>query len=238
MSTTYKELYQRAMTRIEAAIPGKSKDGIALLSAKEAVNSACKALARIQNFDELIVLDTTNAATVASTSTYHIVNDWGLTRPKDILSLKYMDTSSSRKLLWVSPREVDTVIPYPAMMGENLPVWYTTRGLSVELFPTPNAAKSIYINYVQWPAELVNDSDLMVFPDDVDDVLVSATAAIALSIIRGVEYNSVQIVQLILQGTVIEERNKVDRMYVARPFNPGVSVVGEYWKDPMIRRNP
>ena len=234
MSTTYKTLYQKVLLRLN------SEDGRALLAAKEGVNDAQKVIVRIEDFDELKVLDTSGTpVTVASTKTYHLVDDWSLTRPKDIISLRYMDGTSSRKLEYIAPRRLDKFLPYPEQSGDQRPVGYTRRGLNLELIPVPEEAKSIYVYYTQWPLVLTADADEMQLPDDVEDVVVGLATEIANAIVEGVtETNWTPRARAMLAGAVTEEAYKPDHEYIARPFNPRAEPIGEYWKDPFIKRSP
>lgn len=233
MSVTYKTLWQKVLLYLD------SQDGKAHLAAKQAVNDAQKVIVRVEDFDELKVLDTTSADTVASTKTYHLVDDWSLTRPKDILTLRYMDGSSSRKLVYISPRNLDTDLPYPEQLGEQKPYYYTRRGLNVELIPVPNEAKDVYVYYTQWPTVLTSDSDNMDLPDDVEDVVVALGADIANAIVDGITgIDWLPRARVLLIGAAGEERSKPDQFRVAQPFRSERPVMGEYWKMPFVKRNP
>lgn len=234
MGTTFKELYQRVLLRLD-----RGADGRALLAAKEGLNSAQKVLARVRNWDELMVLDTSNAKTVTDQKTYSMTSDWGLTRPKDILSIRLIDNSNSRKLVWVGPREVDKVIPYPEDYGTSIPQWYTQRGNDVELLPIPNDAYDLYVFYAQWPVDLSDDSDEIVF-SDLDDVLIALGTEMADAILdRVVGVNWTSRAQALLAGAFKEDVSRPDQFRVARPFEPTPIVpYGEYWRRPFVRRNP
>ena len=235
MTTTYEELYKRVLLRLDR------QDGEALLAAKEAVNTAHKVIARVIDFDELIVLDTTNAETVADKSTYHLVDDWGLTRPKDIFSMRYMDETESRKLQYKPARSLDSILPYTLTLGTRKPYWYTTRGYNVELIPVPAEDKPVYIHYSQWPLPLSADTDETSYLE-VDDVIIELGADIGQVIIskevRKSEADLTDLAKSLLSGATREERTKTDRMMVAQPFRVGLPVHGEYWKHPFVRHNP
>jgi len=232
VSVTFEELYKRVLLRLEKA------DGKALLAAKEGINSAQKVIVRVQDFDELVVTDTTNALTEASTATYALVDDWGLTRPKDILSLRYMDEGESIKLVYVPPRSMDEVLPYTLTLGERKPYWYTQRGTSVELIPVPDEEKSVYVMYTQWPTPMTDDSAEMDLPDDVDDVMVALGTDIAQSILVNEVKDWVARARALLSGSAREEGSRPDRMLIAQPFRVGSKAYGEYWKQPFVKHNP
>ena len=232
MTTTYKELYGKVLFRLN-----RGEDGRALIAAKEAVNDAHKAIARVQDFDELKVLDTTNAATVASTKTYHLVDDWGLTRPKDLFTLRYMDDSSSRKLVYLTARELDNKIPYVEGIGEQRPKYYTRRGLSVELIPVPEEAKSIYVYYSQWPLPLSDDTDQTSY-EMLDDVIIALATDMALAALEGTYTDWTTRAREYLSSSVGETRSRPDHEWVAAPFSTERVFTGEPWKDPFVKEYP
>lgn len=233
MTTTYKELYSRVLLRLD------TQDGRALLASKEAVNSAHRAIARVQDFEELVVLDTTSADTVASTKTYHLVDDLGLTNPKDIYYIKYMDEGSSRKLTYKTPRWVAENWPYEEIFGEQKPQYYTRRGKYIDIIPVPDEAKDLYIYYSQWPTTLSADTDQTSY-EDIDDIIIDLAAEIAADILRSSHGQQYEVLAKQMLGISIrEERHNPDADPVASPFNPqGDTVVGEYWKQPFVRRTP
>lgn len=237
-NTSFKTLYSDVMFRLNLG-----EDGRALYAAKKAVNDAHKYIARVKDFDELMVNDTSNAVTVASTKTYHIVDDWGLTRPKDLFSLRYMNEGSSRKLMYLTPKELDEKLPYVEGVGETNPMWYTVRGSNVELIPIPNAAKSVYIYYSQWPLTLTDDTDLTSY-EQIDDVIVALASDIALDILRSekkgygekVIGDWPQKAKEYLGLAVREKSYRPDRKLVAQPFGSTPNgFFGEPWKDPFIK---
>lgn len=231
MAVTYKQLYQRVLLRI------KTLDGRALLACKEAVNIAQKVIARTADFDELKTWDLTHCKTAISVKDYIIPTRWALVRLKDILSIKLMDESNSRKLTYISPTEIDERIPYPQDLGEQRCSVYTQRGNTVELFPIPDEVYTLYVYHTQWPVELVNDTDCMSYADDLEDVVVSLAADITNSILEGVsgtDWNSKA--KAMLVGAVAEDLNRPDRVFQARPFDPGVTIyTGEYWRQPFVK---
>ena len=230
-NTTYEELYRRVLLRFDDA------EGRTLLAAKEAINTVHKAIARVQDFDELMVLDTTNALTVASTKTYHLVDDWGLTRPKDLFTLRYMDASSSRKLTRLTTRELDEKIPYVESLGEQKPRWYLRRGNSIELIPIPEEAKNVYIYYSQWPLPLSADSDETSY-EDLDDTIIALAAEITGAILENIYIDCDIRAKAYLNSAIADHRSRPDMTWIARPFSTAPGVTGEPWKDPFIKQYP
>lgn len=249
MGTTYETLYSKVLLRLPTT------DGIALLAAKEAVNTAHRVIARIQDFDELIVTRPiveggSSAVTTAGVKAYHIETDLGLTNPKDILSVRLMDEERSRKLEYRSPREVDEVLPYTDVLADDRSVIYTQRGNYLELIPTPDAIYALHIMYSQWPLTLSDDDDETSYTD-IDDVIVTLAAVIAKDIINQKKDETgtymaasakkhEEFAQALLTGSLKEDRDHPDHRRVARPFNPhgGTLTPGQWWLNPFIRKDP
>lgn len=231
--STFAELKRQVQLRLGDNISGKT-----VLAIEQAINDAQMAIASIRDFDELITLDTTHALTVDGTKSYHITTDLLLVRPKDIYSIRYMDTDLSRKLIYVSPRELDEKIPYTEIVGEGRPTYYTRRGMYIELFRIPDVAKSLYIQHSQWPALLSADTDETPFIN-IDPVIVSLSTDIAQAILEGVgggQTGWAQRAQQLLGMALKEDAERPDRTFVAQPFNPsGAGPVGEYWDNPFYK---
>ena len=231
--TTYKTLYQQVLLRLN------SPDGRALIAAKTAINEAQKNIARAQDFDELIINDTANANTVANQSSYHPANDWLLTRPKDVLSIRLIDQSNSRKLTWVPPREFEDKIPYPEILGTGYANWYTKQGSNYVLIPAPSNIWPLYIRHTQWPLNLANDTDETQY-ENIDDVIIGLATDIAQAILEDVSIPDwAPRARQYLESASIEQESRPDRVFVAQPFNPlgsgaGISN-GEYWNDPFYK---
>jgi len=231
MSTTFGELKRQVLLRFPDVADGRT-----IMAVEQAINDAHRVIAAVNDFDELTVLDTANAATTANQSTYHIINDWNLTRPKDILSIRYMDEDNSRKLKYVPLRELDEKIPYIEILSTGRPSWYTRRGMYIQLIRIPDANNSLYIQHTQWPATLANDSDETPFIN-IDFVIVELATAIASSILTGVASNWETKARELLGLAVTEERQRPDEWLVAKPFTPIPPYqLGEYWNNPWVKR--
>lgn len=229
MATTFGELKRRVLLNLR-----EKTDGGTLLAVEQAINDAHMVIAAVKDFDELMVFDTANAFTTASKKSYHVTTDLLLTRPKDIYSIKYMDGANSRKLIYVPYRELDEKVPYTELTGTGKPSWYTTRGMSIELYRIPDEAKPLYIMYSQWPAALVSDSDETPYTN-IDHVIVSLATDIA----SGAASDWMARAQQLLGIALNEEAARPDRLYVAQPFRPVcIGSVGEYWLSPFVKRQP
>jgi len=212
--------------------------GRAFLAAKDAVNDAITALARAQDFPELQERSTTNSTT-SGTYRYHLVDDFTLTRFKDLQSIVLSDGVLSRKLQWLHYHQFDEQWPDPTALSSGRPHSYTTRGNYVEFFPVPDSSYSLVITYTIWPQALVADSDTMVFSDDLKDVVTVLATEIAKGILSPDPVGYVdwsKRAKEILLSAIREEITRPDVFRVAKPFNPcGSTYQGEYWKDPCIK---
>ena len=232
-NTTFGELIRQVSLKL------KRNDGLALLAIKDGINDAHKNIARVKDFDELVLLDTTNAKTAAGVKSYHITTDLALVRPKDIYTIRYMDGVNSRKLEYVSPREIDEKIPYTEIFTTGRPKWYTRRGMSIELFRIPDAIKSLYILHSQWPIVLSADSDTTPYLY-LDDVIITLGADIASSTLEGGGVTSWFERAKQLLGIVLkEDETRPDIFYVAQPFSARERrVLGSYWLNPWQKGQP
>lgn len=210
-------------------------DGRLYLAVKEAVNTAHKIIARVQTFDELVVVDKEHAFTEENVKDYHIENDLNLVRPKDIMSIKLMAAEQSRKLTYVPPRMVDEVIPYVEGEASDKSMYYTQRGLMLELIAPPDANYPLHITHSQWPVELVNDADLSSYLG-IDEVIVSLAVAVTRDILDQNPNNREGLAKQLLSGAVTDDRKKPDQLLVAQEFTPGgiQRVPSQWWNNPFV----
>lgn len=228
-NTSFGELKRRTLLGIP------NSDGETLLAVEEAINTAHKVIASVKDYDCLMVLDTTNAVTVASQKLYHIETDLLLVRPKDIYSIRLMDTAESRKLVYVPFRELDEKIPYTEQSGEGKSKWYTRRGDYIELFRIPDDAYDLYVMHSQWPAPLVDDTDLTSYTN-IDHVIIALSINIANEIRIGQISDWEAIAMKLLGLSAGEHATRPDEMLVAQPFNTREPMPGEYWNNPWIKK--
>jgi hypothetical protein len=228
-NTTFGEIKRQVLINFN------KPDGRTMLVVEQAINNALKTIARVKDFDELKVLDITNAFTALEVKSYHIVNDLNLTRPKDIYSIRLMDEGNSRKLNFVIPGKLDDVIPYPELTGFGKSNWYTRRGRYLELFRIPDAIYPLYIQYSQWPAIMVANEDEIPFVN-IDDVIVELASDMALSKLEGGGMGDwAQRAQQLLGLAVQEETTRPDEVVIAAQFNSKQRQLGEYWADPFYK---
>ena len=159
------------MVTIVADALGKSQSATAvsgaLLSTRcvDFLNWGQDRICRAYSFDELDILNE-SAATVASVKVYPLTtgtNNLGLTRPKDISSIRLIDSENSIKLVRWSDRKFDRVYPRPANFATGRPRIYIRWGSNLEFFKIPDAVYSLAIRYPQWAAELSSTSSTSSF---------------------------------------------------------------------------
>lgn len=230
MGTTFAELKRQVFLRL------KRTDGLAELAIEEGINSAQRYIARVEDFEELMILDLTHAFTVASQKLYHLITDLALDRPKDLYTIRYMDGPNSRKLMSIPLGRLDSSIPYPEQVGTSRPKWYTRRGMYLEFYPIPNDAKPLYIQYSQWPDTLALDLDETPYLY-LDDVITTLATEIAEAILTGGAISDwTKRAQMLIGSALMEVRAKPDVLLVAQPFRTGGGVLsGEYWNNPFVK---
>jgi len=209
-------------------------DGEAVLAVEQGINDAVQIFAQMESFDEMLTVDTTSADTVDGTKSYHLITAWGLTRPKNILTLRIEDTSLSTKLTYMPMAEFDKKFPYPETYSEDRPTIYTRRGMSVELFRIPDAAYDVHVVYNQFPAELTADTDECVLLN-FDAQITFLAKDIANAYLSG-NYSDFQTrAREILRAGISGRRDRPDHILVAKPFIADkTSYPSDYWADPMF----
>lgn len=233
MATTYKEFIRKVMINLQPR-----NDGIALMAVEQAINDAQKVIACVKDFDELITLDDTNAATVEDQKLYHVETDLSLVRPKDIYSIRLMDDANSRKLTYVPFRALDERIPYTEITGTGRSKYYTVRGNYIELYPIPDDAYDLYIQHSQWPAEMDEDDDETEFAN-IDHVIIALSTAMALASLEGGTSDWMAQATKLLGISTKEDDIRPDRTFVAQPFQPlRYPPIGQYWLNPWVKNQP
>lgn len=227
--STFAELKRQVVMKLEEVPSGE-----VMLTVEQAINDAMHVIAMVEDFDDLMVMDTTNAATVEDQKLYHIEDDLSLERPKDIYSIRLMDEGNSRKLIYVPPTEIDLKIPYTEISGTGRSKWYTRRGKYIELYRIPDDAYDLYVYHSQWPEVMDADSDTIPFAN-LDLVIV--TLAVDMSVRGGSVTDWLPRAKELLALGVREEGDRPDAVMVAKPFSPSEDYFGpgEYWVDPFYK---
>lgn len=119
------------------------------------LNWAQKRIARFYSFHELNK-EITTAATVADVKTYPMsagTNNLGLIRPKDIASIRLIDSENSRTLTRWSYRKFDRTFPRPENYTTGRPSVYCRWGDNIIMYRIPNDAYTLHIKYPQWATD-------------------------------------------------------------------------------------
>lgn len=230
-TTTFAEFKRKVMLNLQPR-----DDGLNLLATEEAINDAQKVVASVRDFDELMTLDTTHAVTVADQKLYHVETHLSLVRPKDIYSIRLMDTDNSRKLDYIPFRGLDERIPYTELTGTGRSKYYTTRGRYIELYPIPDAVYSLYIQHSQWPAVMDEETDQTEFLN-IDHVIIALATDMAIASLEGGASDWAKRAQQLLGVATSEDMTRPDQIHVAQPFVPTkYPPIGSYWLNPWVKR--
>ncbi|MHC1596740.1 MAG: phage adaptor protein, partial [Methermicoccaceae archaeon] len=176
------------------------------------INWAIRGIASFYTFEEMRTTSTT--ATEADVKSYSFP-----TNMKDIFTIRLIDGASSRKLIYVHPREFDTLIPYPEQNTTGRSRWYVDYGSSFELYPIPDDTYSLQMRISEYPSELSANSDT---PDLVgkDELIVAEATLIGWQHLREdteVTFWRKRRQELMLQA-IRSDHSAEDWVAVARPF--------------------
>lgn len=230
------------MTTIIADALGKSRSAAAISGALledrcvDFLNWAQQRTARHYGFHELNALQE-SAATVDTVKTYPLVtgtNNLGLTRPKDITTIRLIDSENSRKLTRWNHRKFDLKFPYPTNYSTGRPTLYIRWGNSLEMFRIPNDAYTLYIRYPQWASDLDTAAQTSDF-ENKDQLLISG--AILEGYLHFEEYEDAKIWYERFLGQLtdaVRAEGDIDWEPQAEEFSilPGGYTSGEPWLDP------
>ena len=221
-------------------ICGKSETASAISGAvlqtrvRTYLNWAQKRVARFYNFHELNTLLET-AATVADVKTYPMItgtNNLGLTNPKDISSIRLIDSENSRKLTRWSYRKFDKYFPYPTNYSTGRPQIYARWGSNLEFFRIPNAAYTLYIRYPQWATDFSTGDQTSDY-ENKDQLIM--TAGILETYLALEEYKDAEVYYARFLGQLRDAargEGDTDWEPEAEPFGTLMYRSGEPWKDP------
>ena len=134
------------------------------------INLAQQRLARIHDYDEMEVTLTTTVGNTGSN------NDRFLTLPskREVYSIVLLDGANSRKLIQRTPQFWDRRLPMPEYWARDRVQDYIIWNNTVEMWPMPDQTYTLRIRYTQWPADLVNPTDVSSFLQK-DEILIELT---------------------------------------------------------------
>lgn len=196
---------------------------------------AQRRIARFHSFYELDALQE-SAATVASVKRYPLTtgtNNLGLTRVKDIHSIRLIDSENSRNLIRWSYRKFDRIYPRPENYSTGRPHIYVRDGNNIEMYRIPDDAYTLYIRYPQWPTPFTSGSQTSDY-DNKDELII--TAGIFETYFALEEYADAKVYyqKLLGQlGNAVEVEGDVDWEPEAEPYGGDIHYgSGEPWIDP------
>lgn len=190
------------------------------------LNDAQRASARRHNWRDLYIEKETTLT--ADTYRYSLPSDM-----KVCMGMRIIDGSSSRTLhektkTWLNWRE-----PYPATRSSGKPTYYCIDGNYFELYPPPDSAYTLYINYVYWPVEMSEDSDTPSV-DDLDDALIAYAAS---DLYAMIEMNEQSDWWRERYDKMLKEAKAVDMSrpaWLPKRSERGRGLPADYWKNPFI----
>lgn len=161
MALTGSQIVTEVCDAVGKALTATARSGAQLQTrALTYVNFGQKRIARYHSFHELDALQE-SAATVDGIKRYPMVsgtNNLGLVRPKDIQSIRLIDSENSRIIVRKHKRWFDKRFPRPENYSEARPELYIRDGNNLEFFRIPDDAYTLYIRYPQWPTDLTTGS--------------------------------------------------------------------------------
>lgn len=176
MAMTRDDFVTEICDAVGKATTASSVSGAALQTrVRTYLNFAQKRIARAYSFYELETLHTT-ADTVADVKRYPLTagtNNLGMSRVKDIVTIRLIDSENSRKLERWSVRKFDRIYPRPENFTSDRPSIYVRDGNTLEMFRIPNAAYDLDIRYSQWAQDFSSGAQESDFKDK-DELIVSA----------------------------------------------------------------
>jgi len=204
------------------------------------INWALDIIADLHTFEEM-------KQKVTDSTTDTVENKSFPTSMKDLISIKLISNSNSRKLIYVPERLFDKVIPNPDSVSTDIPTHYVDYGPSYDLFPIPNDTYVLKIRCSIYPTHLASASDTIVIGDDetpfsriADKLVCYAATAEGLSSLRESKESTIWWGKFTgaFKVALKTDHSAVDWTPIARPYNARTTVVGDYWLNPLIKSSP
>jgi hypothetical protein len=192
-----------------------------------------KQIARTYLWPELYELNTTDMETTVDVPTVALPSE-----TRTVLSLRVIDGSNSRKLIYRPPRRNDAIRPYPASDTTGFPRFYIPYSTNIELIPIPDATYAIYLRRYKWPAAVSDDADEFEFTDKDDLILQLGVMWVYLAV---QEEGEAKIWASYASGSykdaLAKARETVDwdpSLYPADFATRGNPLPDNYWLNPMV----
>lgn len=175
------------------------------------------------------------AATVSAQKRYGFP-----TRMKDVYSLTLQDGASSRKLIYVHPREFDQKVPRPEQTTKGRSAFYVDYGVNFELYRIPDKAYTLNLRCSVYPADLTADSSESTLLRK-DQLIVACATMFGFLSLREIEdatYWKNEVVAPLYLASVASDHSAEDWVPIARGYDTRVERVGEYWSNPLVKAMP
>ena len=99
--------------------------------------------------------------------------------PRNIISVRLLDDSMSRKLIYVPRPKFDRLAPYPESYATGRPEFYTFFENKLELYRVPDDEYSLRVRYIKKPTRFTTSSDTTSDYIWKDDIIVALATAYA-----------------------------------------------------------
>lgn len=177
------------------------------------------------------------AETVDGTKTYTFP-----TNMKSLYDLRINETSDKAKMRPLNAMTQDAHLPWPESDAEGAPVNYIPWGKYFELSPIPDAAYTMMIRYLIWPAEMATgaESDLL-YMDEVIIKCADWLTVLSLNIEADIRRFRSEYEKLLTSAVRSDrQRHKYDTKIRIQPFVAGHTQLPApgYWNKPAFLENP
>lgn len=205
-----------------------------------AINLQQTRIARVYTFEEMQNVQTftfgfTSTPATDKTQTFSSID--ASLDPKEIFSVRLIDATNSRKLIYKTPRAWDRQIAATEEYSTGRSTYYTVWNKKFEWWRVPDSGYSGVIRLSNWPTTLSSDSatsDL----DRKDDVLIYLTLSYLNDLLE--KEDSAKryfgIAANLLRDSISEDMEKPDRELTPDWVSPRVR--NDYWLDPLVSEMP
>lgn len=203
------------------------------------INLAQERVSRHRTFEETWVAESFSFpfTTTPANDKFMAFSTLTNSNPKEIISLRLIDSLSSRKVSYRSPRQWDSLVPATEELTLNRPLFYTVWSDQFEWYPVPDKSYSGILRMSVWPTALSADGDKSLL-DHKDDILINMSASWLMHS-EGRDADGKKFFNIakdMLRDAVIEESDRPDADLVPEvTVHAGNTFLGSYWADPFIR---
>ena len=142
-----------------------------------ALNLAQMRIARMHRWEELESL-TSDTLPQTGNITDDSFLDLSSLNIRDVYSIRITDGSRSKKLTRLSVQHFDAKVPDVSIYSAGMPNIYTIYNLvSLQMYPSPDAAYNYSIRYLAWPIPLVSGGAVPSELDQKDDMLITLASS-------------------------------------------------------------